>query len=152
MEGMRTLTAALAALILLAPTAQAQDTAVFASVKYQGRALDARAPGNWVTTEPQHGGPSQQWRIAFDDDGRFLQLVHPATRNCLGAPEPDEVRVLECIGAQSQSWKRAPSPEGTLAFANAKFPDRCLTASDDHWLLRLTPCDDQDPALWWLPS
>ncbi|NUT53359.1 MAG: hypothetical protein HOV94_39650 [Saccharothrix sp.] len=126
----RVLPVALTALLLLTPTAQAapDDQVTIASVGMRGTALSATTQGGAVTLQRRTGGPDQLWRVHLSDDGRYAQVYHDRTRSCLTAYTRDEVKVLECIGTQSQSWIRQDRPNGSRALENAAYPGECLTA------------------------
>ncbi|WP_433272388.1 RICIN domain-containing protein [Actinosynnema sp. CS-041913] len=149
---MRSLSSVLAGVLLLAASAvpaQAQpDQVVLRSSGLPGQALEAKAKNGKVFTAARHGGPTQRWAIHHDDEGRFAVVTHPASESCLTGNEPDNVRVLDCIGAQSQSWVVRRAPGGLVSLANALTPELCLTALGENRPTALHPCSDHPRQLW----
>ncbi|MFT7835978.1 hypothetical protein Q5530_07485 [Saccharothrix sp. BKS2] len=111
----------LIALPALAPAAAAteHDQVVVGSAGLPGLALTAGARSGPVVLGPRTRRPDQLWRFHPDDAGAFTTVVHPRLRGCLTAYSPAEVEVLECIGAQGQSWVEHTRPRGSSALESA---------------------------------
>lgn len=144
---MRALLTALAVLVLLAPNAVADESVVIASAAHRGLVLSAVTQSAPVSLEPRLVAGAQ-WRVHVHDSG-LLTIVHWELRGCLTALAVDDVRVLECIGTQSQSWIDQPRPGGSHALGNVAHPALCLTALMPFDPVEMTPCAPEDPDQAW---
>ncbi|MEV0675389.1 RICIN domain-containing protein [Actinosynnema sp. NPDC050436] len=148
---MRRLLLSLTALLLVAPAAHAADDPFdYLEIRSVGKPASVLTadPGGLVTLRPGNGAPGQQWRIfPADTDPYVTVLVKPAV-DCLTGYEPQDVRMLRCIGAQSQTWAKRVRPEGSFALENSVHPDTCLTAMRPAARVELTPCNGTPDQLW----
>ncbi|CCH32308.1 hypothetical protein ABZ816_24775 [Actinosynnema sp. NPDC047251] len=149
---MRRLLLSVAALLLLTPAAHAAggDPFDYVQIRSAGRpALVLTAgEGGLVTLRPGSGETGQQWRIfPSDTDPYVTVLVKPAV-DCLTGYEPQDVRMLSCIGTQTQSWAKRTQPDGSFALENVGHANACLTALRAFSRVELTPCDDDRDQLW----
>ncbi|MCE7001085.1 RICIN domain-containing protein [Saccharothrix sp. S26] len=148
---MRALSAVLAAVSLITPTAHAApEQAVIGSVGKPGTALTVVAKGEPVVVRPRTGGPEQEWRFHVGDSGEYLTLTNWQAEGCLIAYEPARVLLLECIGTQSQSWIDHPRRGGAHLLENAEYAGQCLTAPSTRQPVVLQPCAPGDRDQQWM--
>ncbi|GAA1304014.1 hypothetical protein [Saccharothrix xinjiangensis] len=125
------------------------EQVVVDSVRFPGLALAAGAQSEPVEVEVRTGRPDQRWRFHPDDAGVFTTVVHWQLRGCLTAYSPTRITVLECIGAQGQSWVERSHPGGSFALESALYAGECLTASRPFEAVDVRPCQEGDPRQAW---
>ncbi|MEJ2858404.1 MULTISPECIES: hypothetical protein [unclassified Saccharothrix] len=144
---MRALLTALVALVLLAPSAVADESVAIASRSHRGLVLSVDDQSEPVTLQPREVAGAQ-WRVNVSNGG-FLTVVNWDLRGCLTAFAVDDVRVLECIGTPSQSWVDQPRAGGWHALGNAAHAGLCLTAIRPFDPVEMTPCASGDRDQEW---
>lgn len=152
-------TVLIALLVAFTPTAAANaragherdeyDQVVVDSVAFPGLALTSRAQSEPVAVDVRTGRPDQRWRFHPRDDGALTTVVHWQLRGCLTAYSPTRITVLECIGAQGQSWVEHPHPDGLFTLESALYQGECLTSPRPFGAVDVRPCRERDPHQAW---
>ncbi|MFD7659768.1 hypothetical protein ACFV4N_37825 [Actinosynnema sp. NPDC059797] len=144
---MRRLLLVLAALLLLAPTAQAGPNPML-HIKRTGTSLElTTAEDGVVTLRPGTGGPGQRWRMYFVGIDRVV-LVSLLAPGCLTAVEPQDVRLVEpCHGDPDRVWTRHVVAGESFALENTAHAGMCLSARP-FTRVELAPCDGRHDRRW----
>ncbi|GAA1290520.1 hypothetical protein [Saccharothrix xinjiangensis] len=145
---MRRLLLVLAALLLLAPTAQAGPNPVIHVKRAGSPSLELSTTADGVVTlRPGAGGTDQRWRMYFVGSDRVV-LVSLSASGCLTAVAPRDVRLLDpCSGEPDQVWARHALPDESFALENTGHAGQCLSARP-FTRVELAACDNGRDRLW----